>query len=85
MGEERRQAERRRMLRRGRIVFRKGHGVIDCVVLDISSGGARLRAPAALMIPDRFQLRIDDGSSYEVAVCHRGEGIAGVRFLDRAA
>jgi hypothetical protein len=85
MGEERRRSERRRVLRRGRIVFRKGHGAIDCVLLDISTGGARLRAPGALMLPDRFELRIEDGQGREVAVCHRGPDVTGVRFLDSVA
>lgn len=85
MLDERRRSERRRVLRRGRIVFRNGYGAIDCVVLDVSDGGARLRAPAALMIPDLFRLSVDDGSSHDVAVCYRGAGVAGVRFLDDLA
>ena len=84
MVEDRRKAKRRRVLRRGQIVFRKGHSVIDCILLDLSDGGARLRAPGLIAIPERFELRIENGPSYEVAVAFRNFEVAGVRFLDAA-
>jgi hypothetical protein len=85
MDGERRGSERRRVLKRARIVFRNGHGAIDCVLLDISSGGAKLRGPGLLMVPDRFELRIENGPSHSVAVCFRGPDTAGVRFLPAEA
>lgn len=84
MEEDRRKFERKRVLRRGRIVFRKGHGVIDCVVLDLSAGGARLRAPGLIAVPDHFELRLENGSSYAVEVVTRGFETTGVRFVDAA-
>ena len=84
MVEERRSTERRRVLRRGKIVFRKGHSVIDCILLDLSDGGARLRAPGLIAIPERFELRIENGPTYEVAVAFRTFEMTGVRFLDAA-
>lgn len=82
MDGERRRHERRRVLRRGKIVFRKGHSAIDCVLLDLSDGGARLRAPGLIAIPERFELRIENGPAYEAAVAFRSHETAGVRFLD---
>lgn len=82
MGEERRRFERKRVLRRGKIVFRKGHSAIDCVLLDVSDGGARLRAPGILAIPERFELRLDNGPSHQVAVCFRTGDTTGVRFIE---
>ncbi len=84
MVEERRKTVRRRVLRRGKIVFRKGHSAIDCILLDLSDGGARLRAPGLIALPERFELRIENGPSYEVAVAFRTFELAGVRFLDAA-
>lgn len=81
MSEERRQFERRRVLRRGRIVFRNGHSVIDCVVLDLSPGGAGLRAPGLFAAPEVFELRVENGPSYNVEMRHRTVDTAGVRFL----
>jgi hypothetical protein len=84
MLEDRRKFERKRVLRRGRIVFRKGYGVIDCVVLDLSAGGARLSTPGLLAMPERFELRLENGPSYAVEVVSRGLETTGVRFLDAA-
>ena len=70
------------MLRRGKIVFRRGHSVIDCVVLDLSDSGARLKAPGLIAIPEQFELRFESGPSYSVALAYRNFETAGVRFLD---
>ena len=78
---DRRQDERRRVLRRARIVLPLGRTAVDCVVLDLSEGGARLRAPGMPALPDRFALRIDGEPGREVAVRHRGPDGAGVAFL----
>ncbi len=85
MDVERRRFERKRVLRRGKIVFRNGHGAIDCVLLDISAGGARLRAPGILAIPAQFELRVENGPTYDVAVCFRSPDTTGVRFLEAHA
>ena len=82
---ERRQFPRAHVLRRAKIVFRRGHSAIDCVVLDLSTGGARVRIGAWLGMPDRFELRIDNGPSREAEVRFRGVDLAGVRFVDQAA
>ena len=81
---ERRQSRRAHVLRRARIVFRRGHSAIDCVVLDLSSGGARLRLGSWLGIPDRFELRIENGPTHEAEVRFRELELAGVRFVEAA-
>lgn len=81
MSEERRRSPRSRVLQRGQIVYRNGHSVIDCVLLDLSAGGARLKLPSWLGVPDRFELRIEHGPRHDAAVCHCGFAIGGVRFL----
>lgn len=84
MVEERRRHPRSRVLRRARIVFRGGHSTIDVILLDLSDGGARLRSPGLLAIPERFELRIENGPSYDAAVAFRHADTTGVRFLDAA-
>jgi len=84
MVEERRRHERRRVLRRARIVFRNGHSTVDCVLLDLSDGGARLKASGLLALPERFELRIENGPSYLAAVAYRHLEATGVRFLEAA-
>ncbi len=81
MEQERRREERRRVMRRGKIVFRAGHGVIDCVLTNLSNTGACLRAPA-MFVPHDFELRIDCGPRYEVETAHRTTDMLGVRFVN---
>jgi PilZ domain len=85
MESDRRQFQRAHVLRRGRIVFRRGHSSIDCVVLDLSAGGARLRVGEWLGLPERFELRIESGPAREAEVRFRDMGMTGIEFVDRAA
>ena len=85
MSEERRRHERERMLRRGRIVYRRGWSSVDCVVLDLSNSGARIRIGGLLGFPERFELRIDGGPIREAVVRYRGSGVSGVEFVDGCA
>ncbi len=82
---DRRQHPRSHILRRARIVFRRGYSTLDCVILDISSGGARLKVSEWLGLPDRFQLRIEKGPVHEVEVRHRSMDVTGVEFVDSNA
>lgn len=85
MSAERRQHERAHVLRRARIVYRRGWSTLDCVVLDLSSGGARLKVGALLGFPDRFELRVENGPVREAVVRYRGADVAGVEFVDDRA
>ena len=80
-----RQHPRAHVLRRGRIVFRRGYSSLDCVVLDLSPSGARLKVDEWLALPDRFELRIENGPRREAEVRFRAREITGVRFLDESA
>ncbi len=82
---DRRQHPRSHVLRRARIVFRRGFSTLDCVVLDISGGGARLKVSEWLGLPDRFELRIENGPAHEVEVRHRSMDVTGVQFVDARA
>ena len=85
MDAERRRHERERVLRRARIVYRRGWSSLDCVVLDLSSGGARIKVGGLLGFPERFELRIDGGPVREAVVRHRAAGVSGVEFVDDRA
>ena len=85
MATDRRRFPRAHVLRRGKIVFRHGHSAIDCVVLDLSTGGARVRIGAWLGMPDRFELRIENGPVRAAEVRFRGADLAGLEFVDMAA
>jgi hypothetical protein len=85
MPADRRQSFRSHVLRRARIVFRRGHSVLDCIVLDLAPGGARLKVAEWLGLPERFELRIENGPAHEVEVRHRSMEITGVEFVDARA
>jgi hypothetical protein len=55
-----RQKARESVLQKGQLVFR--NSVIDCVVLDISSEGARVRTSVVVQLPDRLTLRVRGGA-----------------------
>lgn len=65
--------------------MRNGFTTIDCIVLDRSSGGARLKVPPLLALPNEFELRIENGPAQRVEVRFRKLEVVGVRFLDVAA
>lgn len=69
------------MLRRAQIVFRNGYSVIDCIVLDLSEGGARLKLSNLLAIPSRFELRIENSTPQIARITYREPQVAGVAFV----
>jgi hypothetical protein len=82
---EQRQHPRAHVLRRGRIVFRRGYSSLGCVVLDLSPAGARLKVEEWLALPERFELRIENGPRREAEVRYRAMETTGVRFVDESA
>jgi PilZ domain len=85
MTAERRETPRAHVLRRARIVYRRGFSTIDCVVLDVSPGGARLKVDEWLMLPRRFELRIENGPVHEAEVRYRDMQMTGIRFVEPVA
>lgn len=47
---------RRKALAGGRLIYHGGSATVECVVRDISEGGARLRIEGTAPIPERFEL-----------------------------
>ncbi|MFO1106873.1 MAG: PilZ domain-containing protein [Amaricoccus sp.] len=80
-GTDRRQSPRRRLLRRAQVVFRNGYSVLDCIVLDLSEGGARLKLTNWNVLPNRFELRMENSPPQIATVCHRAADVTGIRFL----
>lgn len=58
--------------------------VIDCKVLDISEGGARVAAIRGQQLPDAFALQVDSSRIVgEAHVVWRTETAVGVKFVSR--
>ncbi len=78
---DRRKSRRQRVLKTGKILFGGGLCILDCVVRDHSTGGARLRIESPEFVPKRFTLRIPkDGFEAEAVVCNRNDNEIGVRL-----
>ena len=74
-------AERRRVLKGGKIRFNGNFSTIDCVVRDLSTAGARLKLDHGAIVPDRFRLALDqDGREFACEVRWRTLNQLGVEF-----
>ena len=80
---ERRPAQRRRVVWRGRCVYLDGSRTFDCVIRDASETGARIAIQGAQMIPQRFYL-IDrtNRTAHDVKVIWNNGKQLGLQFLN---
>ena len=80
---ELRAAERGRSLLKAKIVFNNRMSSIDCIVKNISTGGAKIAVASTLSIPSEFDLEIPQrGKTYRVQMRWRDSDNMGVQFLD---
>lgn len=76
-----RKSPRKTMLAAGKIIFNNKQSVFDCTVKNLSAGGARLRLPNLLGLPNNFELQIKKyGVTYPCDVVWRGGDQMGVQF-----
>jgi hypothetical protein len=80
-GSNRRTERRQRVFKQGRIVFNNGYGVFDCIVRNISQGGAMLEMETLLGVPRSFQIILDHGEKpRSCRVVWRTEKRMGIAF-----
>lgn len=86
---ERRRLPREKILKSGIIVYDRGTKTMDCMLINFSEEGAKLRPLDALALPQTFELRIGRNAVYFCEFLRRTGCDIGVRFLakgmDRAA
>lgn len=79
---EKRRSHRRRVLKRGKALLHDNNTVLDCLIRDLSDGGARLQIEHAATLPMLFRLaNVSDGEVSEVRLVWRRDGQAGVAFV----
>lgn len=78
---DRRGTPRKRTLQKGELFYLDSAAAVECVVLDVSDTGARLRPMDVLSCPPQFRLRGPDGALKHCEVIWRDETHIGVRFL----
>lgn len=82
-GEERRETGRIRTFLRGRIIYNHRASTMDCLVRDLSMGGARLALSETATLPDVFELVVPQKSvTYRCNLRWRRTDEVGVVFLD---
>jgi hypothetical protein len=82
VNEDRRAYPRQRVLKRVKIIFNANQSVIDCVMRDVSYGGARLACANAAQLPPRFALVfLAEREMRDVRVAWRKFDEVGVQFL----
>lgn len=75
-------AQRRRVLKSGKVAYSDRHVTIDCLVRDMSATGARLRIEGSVTAPDTFELLVPlEGLEANCQVVWRSGADLGVRFL----
>jgi hypothetical protein len=80
---ERRATPRHRTLKGATLEFNRGFGAFECVVRNLSEGGARLVFGDTLGVPTRFDLRIGpDGEWRPALVRWRGLTDLGIAFVE---
>jgi len=78
-----RRSERVRTFLAGRIVFHDGAYSYECVVRDMSEGGARVEIPSARMLPRRFYFLTSKGeTAYDAELVWRTRLMAGIKFRE---
>jgi len=82
VSQNRRRKDRFRLLQRGSVIINGGFSAVDCVVLEVSAGGAKLKLAEWLVLPPRFELRLGNQRPRLVELCHRTPDTVGVRFVN---
>lgn len=74
-------AQRYRVLNGGKLIVNDGQSVIDCVIRDMSEGGARVRITIPTMLPKQLEmLVVKNNMLYPVEVRWNRNSEAGLQF-----
>ncbi len=78
----RRQHGRMRTLKSGKIIYNNANCVADCLILNLSDGGAALQAADFFDVPTNIVLELRHGKTYRCEVCWQHGKKLGVRFVN---
>lgn len=65
---ERRGTERHRVFKGATLSFNKGYGAFECVVKNLSDGGARLSFGETSAVPNQFSLQLSGDNARRPAI-----------------
>ena len=74
-------SKRIKALRKAMISYNQGTSTMDCSILDLSAGGARLRPLDPKRVPGNFRLRLTPSLTIGCEVVYREKADIGVSFV----
>jgi PilZ domain len=81
---EKRLQPRRNTMIAATIVFDGGNSRVDCVIRNLSEGGAKIEVPSARAIPQSFDLMVKGHRPHQCRVAWRALRELGVEFMAAA-
>jgi hypothetical protein len=80
---DQRAAPRREVELPGRVVFADGSASLECLILDVSDGGVRVRTELSLVLPERVYIwRLDTADIFDCEVRWQLGNQAGLYIVD---
>ncbi len=79
--ERRRKHARIKTLKSAQVIVEESGGTEDCIVINMSDGGAAIQLTGNLDMPQTFHLKIQQGPAQPCEVCWRHGNKLGIRFL----
>jgi PilZ domain len=77
-----RRSQRRRVLKEGKLIFGKAQSVVDCVIDNVSEGGAHIRITSSHGVPQDFYLvEANRGVIHKAEVAWRTTTGIGLKIL----
>jgi hypothetical protein len=77
-----RRSQRRRVLKEGKLIFGKGQSVVDCIIDNVSDGGAHIRITSSHGVPQDFYLvEANRGIIHKAEVAWRTTTGIGLKLL----
>jgi hypothetical protein len=77
-----RRSQRRRVLKEGKLIFGKAHSVVDCIIDNVSEGGAHVRITSSHGVPQDFYLvEANRGIIHKAEVAWRTTTGIGLKIL----
>ena len=81
-GIELRKAARKKVLLTGKVVWDQGAHIVDCIILDVSATGARIKLSQGKAMPEAaFLLDMTNRMAHEATVASQRDGGLGLKFV----
>ncbi len=81
--EQKRAAQRRRVLLGGRLVYGPSEMTVECAIVDMSESGARVRIPGTpLLVEPIYLVNVTHGQAFKARLAWRRANLLGLSFSE---